>query len=58
MIRSMRLMEEARMILDMLSSRLRDGGPQMTREEIKQRVDMAAEKISQLAPRSPLRESK
>lgn len=55
-IRSMRLMEEARMILDMLSHRLREGGPKMTREEIKKRVDAAAEKINQLAPRSILRD--
>jgi hypothetical protein len=52
----MRLMTDARMILDMLSHRLREDGPEMTREEIKRRVDMAAEKINQLAPRSPLRD--
>lgn len=51
-IRSMRLMDDARAILDQLSHRLRDGGPHMTRDEIKQRVDAAAEKINQLAPRS------
>lgn len=56
-LRSIRLMQEARMILDMLSNRLRDGGPEMTRAQIKERVDMAAEKINQLAPRSPLRNS-
>ena len=56
LMRSMRLMTDARMILDMLSHRLREDGPEMTREEIKRRVDMAAEKINQLAPRSPLRD--
>lgn len=56
-MRSMRLMEESRMILDMLGHRLRDGGPEMSREEIRERVILAAEKINQLAPRSPLRAS-
>lgn len=56
-LRSLRLMEEARMILDMLDNRLRDGGPEMSREEIRERVKLAAEKINQLAPRSPLRVS-
>ena len=55
---SMRLLKEARMILDMLSHRLRcDGGPSMTREEIKSRVDVAVEKINQVAPRSILRQA-
>ncbi len=56
-LRSLRLMEEARMILDMLDNRLRDGGPEMSREEIRERVKLASEKINQLAPRSPLRVS-
>lgn len=50
----MRLLEEARMILDMLSHLLRDGGPSMTRKEIKSRVDVAVEKINQVAPRTIL----
>lgn len=54
---SMRLLKEARMILDMLSHLLRDGGPSMTREEIKSRVDVAVEKINQVAPRSILRQA-
>lgn len=45
----------ARMGLDMLAHRLRDGGPETSREDIRKRVSQAAEWINEIAPRSPLR---
>lgn len=56
MLNSKRTLEEARMILDMLENRLREGGPEMSRAEIRERVRLAAGKINQLAPRSILRD--
>lgn len=46
---------DARMALDMLAHRLRNGGPETSREEIRKRVMFAAEKINEIVPRSPLR---
>lgn len=46
---------DARMALDMLAHRLRDGGPETSRAEIRERVVFAAEKINEIVPRSPLR---
>jgi hypothetical protein len=47
---------EARMILDMLAHRLRDGGPAMTREQIRERVEQASVRLNDLAPRTILRD--
>lgn len=55
-LRTTRLMTDARAILDMLGHRLREDGPKMTRAEIRERVLLAAEKLNQIVPRSPLRE--
>ena len=55
MLNSKRTLEEARMILDMLDNRLREGGPEMSRAEIRERVRLAVGKINELAPRSILR---
>lgn len=44
-----------RMALDMLAHRLRDGGPELNRADIRERVTFAAEKINDIVPRSPLR---
>lgn len=46
---------DARMALDMLTHRLRDGGPETPREEILKRVKFAADKLNEIVPRSPLR---
>jgi type VI protein secretion system component VasF len=46
---------DARMGLDMLAHRLRDGGPETPRDEVRKRVIWAAEKINEIVPRSPLR---
>ncbi len=46
---------DARMALDMLAHRLRDGGPETPREEIRGRVMFAADKLNEIVPRSPLR---
>lgn len=46
---------DARTALDMLAHRLRDGGPETSREDIRKRVQFAAEKINSIVPRSPLR---
>lgn len=45
----------ARTCLDMLTHRLRDGGPETSREEIRKRVSQAGEWINEIVPRSPLR---
>jgi len=45
----------ARMALDMLAHRLRDGGPDTPRDEIRKRVTFAAEQINAVVPRSFLR---
>lgn len=45
----------ARMGLDMLAHRLREGGPETNREDIRARVSQAAEWINEIVPRSPLR---
>mgnify|MGYP000019338085 CR=1 FL=1 len=50
-------LENARAALDRLAHRLRDGGPEMTRTEIREQVQYAAEKINGLAPRSITRET-
>lgn len=55
-IRTTRLLQEARMIMDMLGHRLREGGPEMTRDEIRTRVLLAAEKLNGVVPRSILRD--
>lgn len=54
-LKAKRELENARAALDMLAHRLREGGPAMTRDEIRERVIYAAEKINAYAPRSPLR---
>lgn len=46
---------DARMALDVLAHRLREGGPETSRDEIRKRVAFAAEKINGIVPRSPLR---
>lgn len=46
---------DARTALDMLAHRLRDGGPETPREEVRKRVMFAAEKVNSIVPRSPLR---
>lgn len=45
----------ARACLDRLANRLRDGGPEMTRSEIREQVEYAARLVNQYAPRSILR---
>lgn len=45
----------ARMAMDMLAHRLRDGGPETPRDEIRKRVTFAAEQINAVVPRSFLR---
>ena len=45
----------ARLDLDVLTHRLRDGGPETSREDIRKRVSQAAEWINEIVPRSPLR---
>lgn len=45
----------ARMGLDMLAHRLREGGPETSREDIRARVSQCAEWINEIVPRSPLR---
>lgn len=45
----------ARVALDMLAHRMRDGGPETSREEIRKRVTLAAGWINNIVPRSPLR---
>ena len=56
LLRTKRNVEEARMIIDMLVHRLRDGGPTTPREEIRRRLEIASEKLNEVAPRSILRE--
>ena len=56
-LRTTRDLTDARMALDLLAHRLRDGGPETSREEIRKRVLYAAEKINGIVPRSPLRDS-
>lgn len=46
---------DARMALDMLVHRLRDGGPETSREDLRKRMMFAADKINEIVPRSPLR---
>ena len=55
MLKSKRALEDARAALDMLSHRLRDGGPEMTRAQIRERVEYAANKVNEVVPRSMLR---
>lgn len=45
----------ARMCLDRLAHRLRDGGPETPRDKIREQVTFAAEQINAIVPRSPLR---
>lgn len=45
----------ARAALDRLAHRLRDGGPEMSREEIRTQVEYAAKIVNEYAPRSILR---
>lgn len=45
----------ARMTLDRMAHRLRDGGPDDTREALRKQAVMAAEWINEIVPRSPLR---
>lgn len=45
----------ARMVLDRLAHRLRDGGPNDSREVIRQQATLAADLINKIVPRSPLR---
>lgn len=56
LLRTTRLLTDARMSLDMLAHRLRDGGPEMSREQMLERVQFAAGKINEVVPRSPLRD--
>ena len=49
-------LENARAALDQLVHRLRDGGPSMTREQIRERAEYAAEKLNKVVPRSILRD--
>lgn len=55
MLRVKRDIENARSVLDLLAHRLRDGGPEMTREQIRDRVKQAAGFLNEVAPRSILR---
>ena len=55
-LRVTRDLTDARAALDMLAHRLRDGGPKMTRAEIRERVAYAAEKINAVVPRSIVRD--
>ena len=55
LLKSERDLTDARAALDQLAHRLRDGGPETSREEIRKRVQYAAEKINSIVPRSPLR---
>ena len=45
----------ARMVLDRMAHRLRDGGPNDSRGTIRQQVTLAADMINKIVPRSPLR---
>lgn len=45
----------ARMVLDRMVHRLRDGGPNDSRDTIRQQVALAADMINKIVPRSPLR---
>lgn len=56
LLRNTRALTDARMALDMLAHRLREGGPEMSRADIRERVVYAAEKVNGVVPRSPLRE--
>lgn len=55
LLKSERDLVDARAALDQLAWRLRDDGPETSREEIRKRIMYAAEKINSLVPRSPLR---
>ena len=55
LLQTTRDLDNARAALDMLAHRLRDGGPDMTREQIRARVEYAAEQINKVAPRSMFR---
>lgn len=54
-LRSTRRLTDARMALGMLHHRLRDGGPSMTREQIRERVKFAFDILNEIVPASPLR---
>lgn len=56
LIRNLRKLDDAQIALNMLSHRLRDGGPEMSRSEIKERVDVAIAKLNEFRPQSPLRQ--
>ena len=46
---------DARVALDRLAHRAREGGPETPREEVRRWAMFAAEKINTIVPRSPLR---
>lgn len=54
-LKSKREIENARAALDKLAYRLREGGPAMTRPQIRELVEYAAEQINMVAPRSIVR---
>ena len=51
----LRSLINSRMALDRLAWRLRDGGPETPREELRQHISRVAEWINEIVPRSPLR---
>lgn len=55
LIRNMRKLNDAQMALGQLSIRLREGGPEMDRAEIKRRLDAAIAMLNEFSPQSPLR---
>ena len=55
-LKTKRALEDARAALDMLGHRLREDGPSMTREQIRERVLYAANKVNDVVPRSIIRD--
>ena len=55
-LKTKRALEDARAALDMLGHRLREDGPSMTREQIRERVLYAANKVNDVVPSSIIRD--
>ena len=49
LVRNMRKLNDAQMALGMLANRLRDGGPEMSREEIRERLKVAIDKLNEFS---------
>jgi hypothetical protein len=56
-LRTTRKLTDARMALGMLHHRLREGGPTMTRAEMRERVKFAFDILNEIVPASPLRDA-